>query len=77
MRLKVKRDGKELTLPITVGELKEKEVAATGEEGDLGLAVQPVTPDIAQSLGLDRASVEGKDAGHIDGEGGLPRQRRR
>jgi serine protease Do len=56
VQLKVKRDGKELTLPITVGELKEKEVAATGEEGDLGLAVQPVTPDIAQSLGLDRAS---------------------
>jgi serine protease Do len=56
VQLKVKRDGKEVSLPITVGELKEKEVAATGEEGDLGLAVQPVTPEIAQSLGLDRAN---------------------
>ena len=45
----------EMTLPITVGEIKDTEVAATGQEGDLGLAVQPVTPELAQSLGLDRA----------------------
>jgi serine protease Do len=53
--IKVLRDGKERTLPITVGEMKDTEVAATGEEGGLGLAVQPVTPELAQSLGLDRA----------------------
>ncbi|HEY6999839.1 MAG TPA: DegQ family serine endoprotease, partial [Candidatus Binatia bacterium] len=53
--IKVLRDGKEMTLPITVGEMKDTEVAATGQEGDLGLAVQPVTPELAQSLGLDRA----------------------
>ena len=29
--------------------------AATEQEGGLGLAVQPVTPELAQSLGLDRA----------------------
>ena len=52
--LKVVRDGKEVSLPIAVGEMKENEVAAAGQEGDLGLAVQPVTPEIAQSLGLDR-----------------------
>lgn len=53
--VKVLRDGKEMTLAITVGEMKETEVAASGQQGELGLAVQPVTPEVAQSLGLDRA----------------------
>src|SRR6266550_4593558 len=53
--LKVIRDGKEVSLPIAVGEMKENEVTASTQEGDLGLAVQPVTPEVAQSLGLDRA----------------------
>ena len=53
--LKVLRDGKEISMPITVGELKEKEVVASGEEGDLGLAVQPVTPELAENFGLERA----------------------
>ena len=54
--IKVLRDGKEITLPITVGEMQDNEVAAkAGEQGDLGLAVQPVTPEITQNLGLDRA----------------------
>jgi serine protease Do len=53
--LKVIRDGKEVSLPIAVGEMKDNEVTASTQEGDLGLAVQPVTPEIAQSLGLDRA----------------------
>ena len=52
--LKVVREGKEMSLPIAVGEMKENEVAASGQESDLGMAVQPVTPEIAQSLGLDR-----------------------
>jgi serine protease Do len=56
VQLKVLREGKQISLPITVGELKDKEVvASSGQEGDLGLTVQPVTPDIAQSLGLERA----------------------
>jgi serine protease Do len=53
--LKVMRDGKEISLPIGVGEMKENEVVTSGAEGGLGLAVQPVTPEIAQSLGLERA----------------------
>ena len=53
--LKVMRDGKEISMPIGVGEMKENEVAASSAEGGLGLAVQPVTPEIAQSLGLERA----------------------
>src|SRR5512135_1646281 len=55
VQLKVLRDGKQVSLPITVGEMKESEIVASGQEGDLGLAVQPVTPEIAQSLGLTRA----------------------
>src|ERR1044071_6203549 len=53
--VKVLRDGKEMTLAITVGEMKDTEVAAAGQPGDLGLAVQAVTPEVAESLGLDRA----------------------
>ena len=56
VQLKITRDGKQISLPITVGELKDNEVVASaGQESDLGLAVQPLTPDMAQSLGLERA----------------------
>lgn len=55
VQLKVLRDKKEVTLSVTVGELKEEEkVASTQEKGKLGLTVQKVTPQIAESLGLDR-----------------------
>jgi serine protease Do len=57
-QLKVLREGKQISLPITVGELKDNEIAAAaGQESDMGLTVQPLTPDVAQSLGLER--VEG------------------
>jgi len=55
VQLKVLREGKQVSLPITVGELKDNEIVASAQESDLGLSVQPVTPDIAQSLGLERA----------------------
>ena len=56
VQLKLARDGKQITLPITVGELKDSEVvASSGQESELGLTVQPLTPDMAQSLGLERA----------------------
>ncbi|MGH7830001.1 MAG: PDZ domain-containing protein, partial [Candidatus Binatia bacterium] len=45
--------------PITVkvGELKEEEVIASEPQaGKLGLAVQNLTPEIAESLGLDRTT---------------------
>jgi len=52
----VLRDGKEVKLSVTIGELKEEEVLASVQgKGDLGLTVQRVTPQIADSLGLDRA----------------------
>ena len=56
-QVKILRDAKEITLPLTVGEMKEKEVVASSEEGDLGLAVRTVTPEVAENLRLDR--VEG------------------
>jgi serine protease Do len=56
VQLKIAREGKQISLPITVGEMKDSEVIASiGPESDLGLTVQPVTPDIAQSLWLERA----------------------
>jgi serine protease Do len=53
--VKILRDSREITLSLTVGEMKEKEVVASSAEGDLGLAVRPVTPEVAENLGLDRA----------------------
>src|SRR6266480_3948197 len=55
VEVKILRDSKEMTLPLTVGEMKENEVVASTEEGDFGLAVQTVTPEVAENLGLDRA----------------------
>jgi len=74
VQLKVLRDGKQVSLPITVGEMKESEIVASGQEGDLGLAVQPVTPEIAQSLGLSRADgivVTAVNPGSAADEAGL------
>ncbi|MFQ5851473.1 MAG: DegQ family serine endoprotease [Candidatus Binatia bacterium] len=54
--LKVLRQGKEVVLFVTIGELKEEQVVASLKgKGNLGLTVQKVTPQIAESLGLDRA----------------------
>jgi len=55
VQIKVIRDGKENTLPLTVGEMKESEVAASAQEGELGLTVQPLTPQLAENFGLERA----------------------
>jgi len=54
VQVKIIRDGKETTLPLTVGEMKETEVAAAAQEGELGLTVQPLTPQLAENLGLER-----------------------
>jgi serine protease Do len=55
VQIKILRDGKELTLPITIGEFKEEEVVASSETGELGLSVEKVTPEVAEELGLERA----------------------
>jgi len=56
------RDGKRKTLKATVGKLQEPEVEASAKEpekgpAEFGLAVQDLSPDIAEQLGLD--STEG------------------
>lgn len=56
VRVKVLRDKKEIYLNVAVGELKEEEVVASApEKGELGLTVQRLTPQIAESLGLEKA----------------------
>jgi serine protease Do len=58
VNIKVLREKKDLTLGVSVGELKEEEVVASvPEKGELGMTVQRLTPQIAESLGLDK--VEG------------------
>ena len=54
-QLKVLRDRKEISASVKVGELKEQEVVASSpKEGKLGMSVQNITPQIAESLGLKR-----------------------
>jgi serine protease Do len=56
VQVKVLRNSKEMTLPLAVGEIKEtKEIVTSSAEGNLGLKVQPVTAEIAENLGLDKA----------------------
>jgi serine protease Do len=77
VRLRIIRDKKEVVLSVTIGELKEEEVlAATEERGDFGLTVQAVTPEIAQSLGLERVEgvvITAVEPGTVAEEGGLRR----
>ena len=56
VQIKVIRNGKETPLSLTIGEMKETEVAATAQEGELGLTVQPLTPQLAETLGLERGA---------------------
>jgi len=59
--MKIVRDGKAVTLSPTIAKLEDREeVAAAGEgegkaqKGKLGLAVEPLTPDIAKELGTEQ-----------------------
>jgi len=66
--MKVLRDKREVTLNVTVGELKDEEaVASTTKAEELGMAVQEVTPQIAESLGLEKA--EGVVVTDVQGDG--------
>lgn len=77
VRMKVLRDKKEVILSVSVGELKEEEVVASvPEKGELGMTVQRVTPQIAESLGLDKAEgvvVTDVEAGSAADESGIRR----
>lgn len=55
VRMKVLRDKKEMVLNVAVGELKDEEVVASApEKGELGLTVQRLTPQMAESLGVEK-----------------------
>lgn len=54
--MRVLREKRQVILNVTVGELKEEEaVASTTKTEELGMAVQEITPQIAESLGLEKA----------------------
>jgi serine protease Do len=56
VRMKVLRDKKEIVLNVAIGELKDQEVVASApEKGELGLTVQRLTPQMAESLGLEKS----------------------
>jgi len=57
VRLKVIRDKNTQEYTVKVGELKDEDVAAASggsSSEDLGLAVQTLTPELAENLGLDK-----------------------
>jgi serine protease Do len=74
------RDKKRENVSVTISELKEEEELAQGPGGtseDLGLAVQTLTPELAENLGLERA-LKGVVVTQVDpsgpgGEAGLRR----
>jgi serine protease Do len=75
--MKVLRDKKEVVLAVSVGELKEEEVVASvPEKGELGMTVQRLTPQIAESLGLEKADgvvVTAVEPGSAADEAGIRR----
>jgi serine protease Do len=77
VRVKLLREKKEVMLSVTVGELKEEElVASARDQGELGLTVQKLTPQIAESLGLDRVDglvITAVESGSPADEAGLRR----
>jgi serine protease Do len=70
VKVKVIRDKSTQNFSITIAELKDEEVgvAGSGTSEDLGLAVQTVTPDLAENLGLDR-SLKGVVVTQVDPQG--------
>jgi serine protease Do len=77
VEMKVLRDKKEVSLTVAVGELKEDEVVASvPEKGELGMTVQRLTPQIAESLGLEKAEgvvVAAVEPGSAADEAGIRR----
>jgi serine protease Do len=77
VRLKVWRENREVALRVTIGELTEEEAdVVAGELSRLGLTVQAVTPEIAESLGLERPEgvvVSAVERGSPGDEAGLRR----
>ncbi|MEW6220665.1 MAG: DegQ family serine endoprotease [Thermodesulfobacteriota bacterium] len=77
-KLVVLRDGERKAMTVTIGELKEERMAGgEAKAGDLGLAVQELTPELARSLGLPRGQeglvVAGVEPGSPAAEAGIER----
>jgi len=75
IRVKILRDKRELTIPVQVEKLKDEEVNVSAQEKDhLGLTVQKVTPENAESLGVKRAEgvlITSVEPGSAADEAGL------
>jgi serine protease Do len=76
--VKVIRNGKPQTMTVKIGELRDEEVqVAGGGTSELGMTVQNLTPDIAESLGIDPKTkgvvVAGIEPGSPADEAGLKR----
>jgi serine protease Do len=75
--MKVLRDKKDVTLNVAVGELKDEEIMASApEKGEMGLTVQRLTPQIAESLGVEKTDgivVSAVEPGSAADEAGIRR----
>ena len=76
--LKILRDKQPIDLPVTIAELQDEEtqVAGGGDSEKLGLAVQTLTPEIAENLGVEEAKgvvVTAVESGSPADEAGLRR----
>ena len=73
----VLRDKKEVVLNVAVGELKDQEVlASASEKGEFGITVQSLTPQMAESLGLEKSEgvvVTAVESGSAAEDGGIRR----
>jgi serine protease Do len=77
-KVKVLREKDTETLSVKIGELKEEgEVVASGKEEGFGLTVQPLTPDIAENLGMSSDAkgvvVSGVEPGSAADDAGMRR----
>ncbi len=79
VKVKVIRRGKTKTVDVEIGELKEEEEAGPveGKAEEFGLSVQTLTPEIAESLGIDSdvkgVVVAGVEPGSPADDAGLQR----
>ena len=80
--VKVLREGKERDLPVTIGEPEKKQakeeevVVSLKTDGDLGLTIQEITPQIAESLELEDTEgvvITSVEPGSLADEAGLRR----
>lgn len=75
VEVKVLRDKEEVALSVSVGKMPDEDVIVTAK-GELGFSVQEVTPQLAESLGLDRPEgvvITRVEPGSPGGEAGLRR----